>query len=112
MCSTETIGNTLNPSERQILLKLAHDSIRHGLEQNSPLHPDGKDYPESLQVTRAVFVTLQRHGKLRGCIGHLEAIQPLLQDVCENAYSAAFRDPRFSPWVRMNWRIWICTSRY
>lgn len=51
----------------------------------------------SLREQRSCFVTLNRGGALRGCIGHLEAVQPLVLDVVENAYSAAFRDPRFSP---------------
>lgn len=45
----------------------------------------------------ATFVTLKRHGELRGCIGTLEAHQPLLLDVAEHAFAAAFRDPRFEP---------------
>jgi len=45
----------------------------------------------------ASFVTLTMHQHLRGCIGTLEAHRPLLFDVKENAYAAAFRDPRFSP---------------
>ncbi|MDE1943070.1 MAG: AmmeMemoRadiSam system protein A [Betaproteobacteria bacterium] len=43
----------------------------------------------------ASFVTLTRAGRLRGCIGTLEAHQRLLLDVRQNACGAAFRDPRF-----------------
>lgn len=43
----------------------------------------------------ACFVTITRHGELRGCIGTLEAHRPLLLDVKANALAAAFRDPRF-----------------
>lgn len=45
----------------------------------------------------ATFVTLMRGGKLRGCIGTLEAYRPLAEDVAANAAAAAFRDPRFQP---------------
>jgi len=45
----------------------------------------------------ATFVTLMRHGELRGCIGTLEAFRELAIDVRENAVAAAFRDPRFLP---------------
>lgn len=45
----------------------------------------------------ASFVTLARHGELRGCIGSLEAWRPLAEDVAANARAAAFRDPRFAP---------------
>ena len=53
------------------------------------------DFPDKLQVIRASFVTLHIDQQLRGCIGTLEAYRPLIVDVVENAYSAAFRDPRF-----------------
>jgi len=45
----------------------------------------------------ASFVTLQLEGKLRGCIGSLQAKRPLLVDVKTNARAAAFQDPRFRP---------------
>jgi AmmeMemoRadiSam system protein A len=45
----------------------------------------------------AVFVTLMQDGRLRGCIGSLEAHRQLDDDVRANARAAAFRDPRFAP---------------
>jgi hypothetical protein len=45
----------------------------------------------------AVFVTLTQEGRLRGCIGSLEAWRSLDADVRGNARAAAFRDPRFTP---------------
>jgi AmmeMemoRadiSam system protein A len=45
----------------------------------------------------ASFVTLTLEGKLRGCIGSLQASRPLLVDVKANAQAAAFQDPRFRP---------------
>ena len=54
------------------------------------------DLPE-LHQSGATFITRTQRGKLRGCIGSLEAWRPLLADVQENARNAAFRDPRFSP---------------
>ena len=50
-----------------------------------------------LQEIGASFVTLTRHGKLRGCIGSLQAHRPLVEDVKANAKAAAFLDPRFQP---------------
>ncbi len=87
----------LTPSQRDIVLATARASIRHGLDQGSPLEIDIEEYDPALRTRRACFITLNRNGDLRGCIGHLEAIQPLILDVAENAYSAAFRDPRFPP---------------
>lgn len=45
----------------------------------------------------ASFVTLNKAGALRGCIGSLQAHRPLSDDIINNARSAAFKDPRFSP---------------
>ncbi len=50
-----------------------------------------------LDEPAATFVTLRRHGELRGCIGSLEADRPLREDVATNARAAALRDPRFPP---------------
>ncbi len=54
------------------------------------------DDPQLL-VPAAVFVTLKHAGRLRGCIGTLEAVGPLWQGVCDNARNAAFHDSRFAP---------------
>ncbi len=53
-----------------------------------------------LQEHGATFVTLTQAGKLRGCIGSLQAHRPLVQDVKANALAAAFSDPRFMPLER------------
>jgi AmmeMemoRadiSam system protein B/AmmeMemoRadiSam system protein A len=50
-----------------------------------------------LRDPAATFVTLNRQGKLRGCIGSLQAHRPLLEDLKANAKAAAFLDPRFEP---------------
>jgi AmmeMemoRadiSam system protein A len=88
---------TLDSTIRKRLLETAIASIQHGLEQGSPLLPSVEEQPDELQQDRASFVTLNRKGQLRGCIGHLHAVQPLITDVAENAFAAAFRDPRFPP---------------
>jgi uncharacterized protein len=82
---------------RRILIGVAFTSIRHGLDHGRPLEVRSADYGEALQAQRATFVTLNRQGELRGCIGHLEPQQSLVADVAENAFAAAFRDPRFPP---------------
>ncbi|HHN73052.1 MAG TPA: AmmeMemoRadiSam system protein A, partial [Thermopetrobacter sp.] len=53
-------------------------------------------HPE-LGENRASFVTLHRHGALRGCIGSILPVRPLIEDVIHNARAAAFEDPRFPP---------------
>ena len=82
-------------NDGQELIKLARASIKHGLETGKPLSVDTGDYNQSLGQKRACFVTLNKDHQLRGCIGSLQAHRPLVNDVSENAYAAAFRDPRF-----------------
>jgi AmmeMemoRadiSam system protein A len=53
----------------------------------------------------ASFVTLRQKGQLRGCIGSLQALRPLMIDVKNNAVAAAFRDPRFKPVTRDEFEI-------
>ncbi len=52
----------------------------------------------------ATFVTITRLGRLRGCIGSLEARRTLRDDIEDNARAAAFRDPRFVPLTREEYR--------
>jgi MEMO1 family protein len=79
------------------LLHLAAASIECGLENSRPLPVSLAEYPEDLRAKGACFVTLKHDGKLRGCIGTAVARRPLVVDVVENAFSAAFKDPRFPP---------------
>ncbi|MFI3157338.1 MAG: AmmeMemoRadiSam system protein A [Methylococcaceae bacterium] len=88
---------SLNNAHRQLLLDLAKSSIEHGLQTGRPLIINLDDYPEELTELRATFVTLEINHQLRGCIGMLEAVRPLAEDIAENAFSAAFKDRRFPP---------------
>ena len=88
----------LNSEDKKLLLELAKKSIAHGLETGRPLALNSSQMGSSaLQQPGACFVTLTINDKLRGCIGCLQAYRPLVNDVIENAYSAAFRDHRFPP---------------
>lgn len=84
----------LNKADKKHLLFLARQSITARLE--------GKNLPEasnspSLQKNAASFVSLHKGDRLRGCIGNLEASEPLAVNVMTNALKAAFKDPRFPP---------------
>jgi uncharacterized protein len=79
------------------LLRTAEASIAHGLSHGCALPVDRAEVDPALRQVAASFVTLTIDGQLRGCIGRLEAEQPLIADVAENAYAAAFTDPRFPP---------------
>jgi AmmeMemoRadiSam system protein A len=86
---------SLSEAERRVLLELAHlsvvEAVSHGqLPEKIPT--DGM-----LAERRGVFVTLHVRGRLRGCIGVIEAEEPLGEAVARCAASAALQDARFSP---------------
>lgn len=88
------IDRGLTAEEKEALLRIARESIRAELE--------GKTLPKTgeqgaLEEKRGAFVSLKKRGRLRGCIGFIEARKPLARTVEEMAVAAAFQDPRFSP---------------
>ena len=87
----------LTPEHKQTLLDTALSSIEYSLIHDEPLVVNAEKYAHELQEPRATFVTLKINRMLRGCIGILEAVRPLVVDVAQNARAAAFSDPRFSP---------------
>ncbi|WP_456473588.1 AmmeMemoRadiSam system protein A [Desulfolithobacter sp.] len=88
----------LTEKQGQILLRLARQTImeRLGLPVRDPVSADELRDP-ALQEKRGVFVTLNKHGMLRGCIGSLVGSEPIAAGVERNAINAAFHDPRFPP---------------
>lgn len=87
----------LSAQEKAILLRLARQAIEDAV-LGRPFSPlDLHSMPEAICKPGASFVTLTIHGELRGCIGALEAYQPLVEDVREHAVGAALHDYRFPP---------------
>jgi len=84
--------------EKKILVEIARKAIAEKLEGKRLIEREEltEKYPE-LREKRAVFVTLNESGQLRGCIGSIIAHRPLIDDLIENAKAAAFGDPRFVP---------------
>ncbi len=87
----------LNPQERSILLLIARKAIEKGVNRLPLDDLELSKLPSRLQAHGASFVTLTKGGQLRGCIGALEAYQPLALDVQEHAMAAALEDYRFPP---------------
>ena len=86
----------LTTAEKKFLLKIARQSIEKAA-QNEPLpEVEPADFSRRLQEDGASFVTLTKYGDLRGCIGTIEAFQPLILDVIEHAAAAAMEDYRFT----------------
>ncbi|MBN1170304.1 AmmeMemoRadiSam system protein A [Candidatus Micrarchaeota archaeon] len=85
----------------KFLVDLARKAILHYLEKHEVLEILPEDVPnKEMTEKRACFVTLMKRGELRGCIGSLEPVRPLVFDVIQNALNAAFEDPRFYPVIR------------
>lgn len=79
-----------------LLLRIARAAISRAL-QVPCAQPQVADNESWLYKPGATFVTLTQSNELRGCIGSLQAYCPLIEDVRNNAVSAALRDPRFMP---------------
>ena len=93
--ATEKMTFYLSDNEKNELLKIARESILSKLENKKM--PDSSKYnlTKTLKMICGAFVTLNKNGRLRGCIGCFVTHQPLYEIVREMAQSAAFQDPRF-----------------
>jgi AmmeMemoRadiSam system protein A len=89
------MSEQLNQNEKEILLKIARDALSEAVAHKSLPKIDLASLSQKLQTEGASFVTLTIHDQLRGCIGTLEAYQPLALDVQEHAIAAALQDFRF-----------------
>jgi AmmeMemoRadiSam system protein A len=87
----------LSPDERETLLRLARHAIEAAVHGRRV--PAADHVPASGRLSRlgASFVTLSKHGALRGCIGGLQATVNLSEDVAQHAAAAALDDYRFPP---------------
>ncbi|MEE9187178.1 MAG: AmmeMemoRadiSam system protein A [Bacteroidota bacterium] len=85
----------LTDEDKRTLLHVARDSVEHAVK--------GQDLPQlstisdTLSQHKGAFVTLNKHGELRGCIGYTDAHKPLVETVSDVAVKAALEDPRFVP---------------
>lgn len=86
---------TLTSAEQKYLLATARRAIYERLDLPFEAPPELRT--EALRTPCGAFVTLHLHGRLRGCIGHITAAEPLVDTVAEVAVSSAFEDPRFPP---------------
>jgi len=90
-----TAKNRLTDQEKATLLDIASEAIEAVVDGRDLPDLDLSDLPAALGQEGAAFVTLTIRGQLRGCIGTLEAYQPLALDVQEHAVAAATQDYRF-----------------
>lgn len=90
----------LNPTaaDKDFLKSLVSQSIESALSGGHAGPPEPTQTTSDLPGQElGAFVTLKRHGQLRGCIGNLVGQGPLALTVWRMARAAAFEDPRFPP---------------
>lgn len=109
--SAATEGFSLSPGQEATLLRIAREAVEMAAMGSRPPVLDASDVSDpALWELCAVFVTLRMRiaccgeeegvpgvGQLRGCIGQIEATEPLAHAVQEAAARAATIDPRFPP---------------
>ena len=88
---------TLSDTDKKALKEIAFNSIRDSLDGKPIAQPIINSKLLILNSKCGAFVSLHKHGHLRGCIGHFGEDYPLHEIVAEMARAAAFEDPRFMP---------------
>jgi len=88
----------LTEQQGRILVRLARQTIEEYLNVPAldPVSAGELDEP-ALRKKQGVFVTLNKQGQLRGCIGSLTGMESIVDGVRRHAVNAAFHDHRFSP---------------
>jgi AmmeMemoRadiSam system protein B/AmmeMemoRadiSam system protein A len=89
------VAEGLSHQDKETLIKIARTTIEHKVKGEQP--PDLEVDSPILKEKRGAFVTIHKHGQLRGCIGYIEAIKPLYLTIREMAEAAALHDHRFPP---------------
>jgi AmmeMemoRadiSam system protein A len=85
----------LTDNDRQTLLQIARNAVQSYLLGKAPRLPEVP--PGVLTESHGIFVSIHKHGELRGCIGNVHPAGPLLRNAVECAVAAAVGDPRFMP---------------
>jgi MEMO1 family protein len=81
--------------EKKFLMNLAKQTVREVVTNGKLPAVEEKTVPPKLAERKGCFVTLTKKGQLRGCIGHIMAVEPLYLAVLDNARGAAIQDFRF-----------------
>ena len=88
---------SLTDQDKAALMSFARKAISEYLDKGSRLQVSPAEQTAALREQKGCFVTLTKHGALRGCIGYLVPEQSLCDCVVSNAVSAAVHDQRFTP---------------
>ena len=90
-------AQAFSTAERRQLLNIARQSLRSAVTHGPTVEPNPDALPQSFIAPSGCFVTLTKHGQLRGCIGHIVPQEALHKAIADNAQSAALHDGRFTP---------------
>lgn len=85
----------LSDEHKKTLLAIARETIESAV--NGEKLPEFNIKDPVLNTECGAFVTIHKHGNLRGCIGNVIGQQPLWKTVMKMAVEASLHDPRFSP---------------
>jgi AmmeMemoRadiSam system protein B/AmmeMemoRadiSam system protein A len=99
ICAYPSTSQTLlfSDADKQALLKLARKTIVDYIVRDTVETLNAANYSPSASVNAGVFVTLRKHGQLRGCIGNFGSNVPLYKNIQTMAISSATKDYRFNP---------------
>src|SRR5262245_49679532 len=86
---------SFSATEEADLIRVARQALTHGVMLGKVWLPELSNYSDSLRAEGCCFITLKAADDLRGCIGTLNAYEPLIMNVARNTYKAAFDDHRF-----------------
>ena len=90
-------ASVLSGEDQRKLLRWARQTIEAAVCSGSqPKIPDA-ELTDAMREPHGAFVTLKKHGELRGCIGRMDFERPLWENVIKAAASSALEDPRFTP---------------
>ncbi len=88
---------SFSPQQRQFLLELARKTVTEVVTRGKLPKLESDGMAKQFAEPRGCFVTLNKEGRLRGCIGSIFPRQPLAQAIIHAAANAAVRDQRFRP---------------
>jgi len=94
----------LTEEQGKYLLGEARKTIQKALSDEKEQEIEATGLPAVFNQRRGTFVTLTIGGNLRGCIGHIIPQESLIEGIRANAINAAFKDPRFRPLDREEWK--------
>lgn len=88
---------SMNQKDKKYLLELSRRTLEKYFQNKEILQVEKDDLSESLKERKGAFISLRENECLRGCIGSLEGIKPIFEEVIENSLASALFDPRFPP---------------